>query len=77
MKKLKKTWDKINPEYSFLNDKNLRDEASRIQETRVFMETEYINVSSNNNSQVEERPDYRSNYSETANNVNCDNHKES
>ena len=29
MKKLKKTWDKINPEYSFLNDKNLRDEASR------------------------------------------------
>ena len=30
MKRLKNYWDKLHPEFNFLSDKNLRDQASRM-----------------------------------------------
>ena len=44
MKRLKLHWDKIYPEFSFLSNKNLRDQASRIDKNKVVMETEYENT---------------------------------
>ena len=44
MKRLKSYWDEIYPEFSFLSDKNLRDQASRIDKNKVVMETEYENI---------------------------------
>ena len=41
MKRLKNLWDKMHPEYNFLSDKNLRDQASRIHRNNVVMDTEY------------------------------------
>ena len=41
MKRLKNLWDKIHPEYNFLSDKNLRDQAARIHKNNVVMDTEY------------------------------------
>ena len=40
MKRLKNYWDK-HPEFNFLIDKNLRDQASRIEENKIVMETGY------------------------------------
>ena len=45
MKRLKNLWDKMHPEYNFLSDKNLRDEASRIHKNNVVMDTEYREAS--------------------------------
>ena len=39
-------------EYSF-TDKNLRDQASRIEKNKHVMETEYAEVRLNNNSQID------------------------
>ena len=36
MKRLKEKWGEIHPEYSFLTDKNLRDQASRIEKKRML-----------------------------------------
>ena len=44
MKRLKSYWDEIYPEFSFLSEKNLRDQASRIDKNKVVMETEYENI---------------------------------
>ena len=44
MKRLKSYWDEIYPEFSFLSDKNLRDQASRIDKNKVVMEAEYENI---------------------------------
>ena len=44
MKRFKSFWDEIYPELSFLSDKNLRDQASRIDKNKVVMETEYENI---------------------------------
>ena len=41
MKRLKNLWDKRRPEYYFLSDKNLRDQAARIHKNKVVMDTEY------------------------------------
>ena len=41
------------------------------------MDTEYLYVRSNNNSQVNEQSDCRNNCSETANSLNCGSHEES
>ena len=44
MKRLKKQWDELDPEFNFQSHKNLRDEASRIQKNEVVMTTEYETV---------------------------------
>ena len=54
----------------FLTNKNLRDQASRIEENKDVMDTEYIHVRSNNSSQFSEPTKFRNNCSETANNSN-------
>ena len=54
MSRPKEKWDEIPPEYSFLTDKNLRDQASRIEKNKDVMDTEYVHFGSNNNSQVDE-----------------------
>ena len=54
----------------FLTNKNLRDQASRIEENKDVMDTEYIHVRSNNSSQFNEPTKFRNNCSETANNSN-------
>ena len=36
MKRMKEILDEIHPEYSFLTEKNLRDQASRIEKTRML-----------------------------------------
>ena len=41
MKRSKNYYDKLHPEFNFLSDKNLRDQASRIEENKIVMETEY------------------------------------
>ena len=41
MKQLKSLWDKMHLEYNFLSDKNLRDQASKVHENNVIMDTEY------------------------------------
>ena len=41
MKRIKNLWDKMHPEYNFLSEKNLRDQASRIHKNKVVMVTEY------------------------------------
>ena len=45
MKRLKTLWDKMHPEYNFLSDENLRDQASRIHKNNVVMDTEYRQAS--------------------------------
>ena len=45
MKRLKNLWYKMHPEYNFLSDKNLRDQASRIHKNNVVMDTEYRQAS--------------------------------
>ena len=45
MKRLKTLWDKMHPEYNFLSDENLRDQASRIHKNNVVMDTEYREAS--------------------------------
>ena len=59
MKRPKGKWEEIHPEYSFLTDKNLRDQASRIEKNKDVMDTEYVHIRSNNRSQVNEPTDYR------------------
>ena len=44
MKRLKSYWDEIYPEFSFLSDKYVRDQASRIDKNKVIMETEYKHI---------------------------------
>ena len=44
MKRLKSSWDKIYQEFSYLSDKDLRDQASLIEKNKVVMETEYENI---------------------------------
>ena len=39
VKKLKNCWDKLHPEFNFLSDKNLRDQASHIEKNKIVMET--------------------------------------
>ena len=68
MKRLKEKCDEIQPEYSFLSDKYLRDKASRIEKNKDVMDTEYVHFRSNNNSEVDEQTDYSNNCSETVNN---------
>ena len=46
-KKMKKLWDELHPEYNFLTEKVLRDQASRVQTNYVVMETEYNETTSN------------------------------
>ena len=47
MKRLKKYWYKLHPEFNFLSDKNLRDQASRIEKNKVVLATEYETVTTN------------------------------
>ena len=77
LKRLKEKWNEIHPEYSFLTDKNLRDQASRIEKNKDIMDTEYVHVRSNNSSQVNEPTDYRNNCFENANNSNSGSYEES
>ena len=77
MKSLKKKWDEIHPESSFLTDKNLRDQASHIEKNKDVMDTEYVHFRSNNNSQVDEETDYSNYCSETVNNSNSGSYEES
>ena len=44
LKSLESYCDEIYPAFSFLSDKNLRDQASRIDKNKVVMETEYENI---------------------------------
>ena len=48
MKRLKSYWDEMHPEFNFLSDKNLRDQASRVEKNKVVMETEFKTVTTNN-----------------------------
>ena len=77
MKRLKERWDEIHPGYSFLSDKNLRDQASRIEKNKDVMDTEYVHVRSNNNSEADEQTDYSNNCSETVNNSHSGSYEES
>ena len=77
MKRMKEKWDVILPEYSFLTDKNLRDQASCIEKNKDVMDTEYVHIRSNNRSQVNEPTDYRNSCFETANNSNSGSYEES
>ena len=77
MKRMKEKWDEIHPEYSFLTDKNLRDQALRIEKNKDVMDTEYVHNRSNNSSQVNEPTDYRNSCFETANNSNNVSYEES
>ena len=77
MKRMKEKWDEIHPEYSFPTDKNLREQASRIEKNKDVMDTEYVHIRSNNSSQVNEPTDYRYNCFETANNSNNGSYEES
>ena len=45
MKRLKTLWDKMHPEFNFLSDKNLQDQASRTHKNNVVMDTEYREAS--------------------------------
>ena len=47
MKKLKKYWDELHPVFNFLSHKNLRDQASRIEKSKVVMATEYETLATN------------------------------
>ena len=64
MKRFKSFWDEIYPELSFLSDKNLRDQASRIDKNKVVMETEYENINT---------PEITENYLLNNGNNNADN----
>ena len=77
MKKMKEKLDEIHPEYIFLTDKNLRDQASRIEKNKDVMDTDYVHNGSNNSSQVNEPTDYRNNCFKTANNSNSVGYEES
>ena len=77
MKRMKEKWDEIHPEYSFLTNKNLRDQASHLEKNKDVMDTEYVHVRSNNSSPVNEQIDYKNNCSETTDNSNCGSHEES
>ena len=77
LKRRKEKWDEIHPEYSFLTDKNLRDQASCTEKKKDVMGTEYVHIRSNNSSQVNEPTDYRNNCFETANNSNSVSYEES
>ena len=77
MKRMKENWDEIHPEYSFLTDKHLRDQASRTEKNKDVMDTEYVHNKSNNSSQVNEPIDYRNNRFETAKNSNRVSYEES
>ena len=77
LKRRKEKWDEIHPEYSFLTDKNLRDQASRIEKNKDVMDTEYVHIRSNNSSQVNEPTNYRYICFETANNSNSSSYEES
>ena len=46
MERMKQKWDEIYPEYSFLTDKNLRDQASRIEKNKDVMDTEFVHIRS-------------------------------
>ena len=47
MKRLKKYWDELHPEFYFLSEKNLRNQALRIEKNKVVMATEYKTVTVN------------------------------
>ena len=57
IKRLKEKWDEFHLEYSFLTDRNLRDQASRIEKNKDVMDTEYVHVSSSISLQVNEPTD--------------------
>ena len=76
MKRMKVKWNEIPPEYSFLTDKNLGDQASRIEKNKNVMDTEYVHIRSNDNSQVNEPTDSTSNCFDTANNSNSGSYEE-
>ena len=46
MERMKQKWDEIYAEYSFLTDKNLRDQASRIEKNKDVMDTEFVHIRS-------------------------------
>ena len=77
MKRMKEKWHVIHPEYSFLTDKNFRDQASRIEKNKDVMDTEYVHIRSNNRLQVNEPTDYRNSCFETVNNSNSGIYEES
>ena len=41
MNRMKIYWDKIHPELNYFLAKNLRDQATRVQQRKIFMETEF------------------------------------
>ena len=41
MNRMKKLWEQTHPELTFFSAKNLRDQARRVEKSRVAMETEY------------------------------------
>ena len=61
MKRKKVKWNEIHPEYSFLTDKNSGDQASRIEKNKNVMDTEYVHIRSNDNSQDNEPTDSTNN----------------
>ena len=52
MNRMKNLLDKIHPELTFFSAKNLRGQASRVEKSRVVMETEYRIDKDQNNSTV-------------------------
>ena len=77
MKRMKVKWNEIHPEYSFLTDKNLGDQASRIEKNKNVMDTEYVHSRSNDNSQDNEPTDSTNNYFDTVNNSSSGSYEES
>ena len=47
MKRSKKYWDELHPEFNFLSNKNLRDQVSHIGKNKVVMATEYETATTN------------------------------
>ena len=77
MKRLKEKSDEIHPEYSFLTDKNFRDQDSPTEKNKDVIDTEYVHVRSNNSSQVNEPTDCSNNCFETAYDLNSGSNEES
>ena len=52
MNRIKSLWDEKHPELTFFSATNLRDQASRVEKDRVFLETEHTIDENQNNSNV-------------------------
>ena len=50
MKRMKEYWDEIHPEFAFFTERNLREQATRIEKNQTIITTEYSQTQNNNNS---------------------------